>query len=89
MYAKLRSSFFCKANAYFRLTAVAVILVNREFSLLCVFFQINYKEMNGKADIVEAIKFDFKMATMVAILDIVMALSDIMTRCPKQIQQLV
>ena len=47
---------FVKAYSCYRITAVAVILVNRELSLLNVFFQSNYREMNGYAGIVEFIK---------------------------------
>ena len=39
--------FFMKAYTCYRLTAVAVILVNHEFSLLNVFFDSNSREMNG------------------------------------------
>ena len=42
--------FFVKAYICYTLTAVTVILVNREFSLLNVFFQSNFRE------IVESIK---------------------------------
>ena len=38
-----------KAYACYGLTAVAVIPVNHEFSLLVAFFQSDYREMNGKA----------------------------------------
>ena len=47
---------FVKAYTCYRLTAVAAILSNREFSLLNVFVQSNYREMNGYAGIVESIK---------------------------------
>ena len=39
---------FVKAYTCYRLTAVADMLVNREFSLLNVFFLSNYREVNGK-----------------------------------------
>ena len=46
-----------KAYTCSRLTAVAVMLVGREFSLLNVYFQRNYGEkMNGLAGIVGTIK---------------------------------
>ena len=38
---------FVKAYICYRLTSVAVILVNPEFSLLNVLFPSNYREMNG------------------------------------------
>ena len=44
---------FVKAYTCYRLNVVADILVNCEFSLLNVFFQSNYSELNGKAGIVE------------------------------------
>ena len=45
---------FVKAYTCYRLTTVAVILISRELSLLNVFFQTNYREMNGLAGIVES-----------------------------------
>ena len=45
-----------KAYTCYRLIAVADIVVNHEFSLFNVFFQSNYREMNGKAGIVGSIK---------------------------------
>ena len=45
-----------KACTCYRLTAVAVILVNSEFSLLNVFFLQSIREMNSKAGIVDSIK---------------------------------
>ena len=47
---------FVKVHSCYRITAVAAILVNLEFSLLNVFFQSNYREMNGHAGLVESIK---------------------------------
>ena len=43
----LKTTLFVKAFTCYRLTTVAVILVNREFSLLNVFFRCYYRELNG------------------------------------------
>ena len=43
----LTALFCAKTYTCYRPTADAVILVNREFSLLNVFFYSNYREMNG------------------------------------------
>ena len=45
-----------KAYTWYRRTAVAVIFVNHELSLLNVFFQSYNREINAKTGIVESIK---------------------------------
>ena len=47
----MRLTLFTKVYTCFRLTAVAVILLNHEFSLLNVFFQSNYGGIYGLAGI--------------------------------------
>ena len=47
---------FINAFTCYRRVAVAVLLGNREFSLLNVFFQSNYREINSCIYIVESIK---------------------------------
>ena len=41
-----------KACTRYRLSVIAVKLVNREFSLLFIFYHINHGEMNGQTGII-------------------------------------
>ena len=54
---------FVKACTRYRLSAVAVKLVNREFSLLFIFYEINYREMNGQTGIIMSIKLSNRCQT--------------------------
>ena len=47
MYTLSIDNTFVKAYTCYWFTAVAVILVNHEFSFIDVFFQSYYREMNG------------------------------------------
>ena len=54
---------FVKACTRYRLSAIAVKLINREFSLLFIFYQINYREMNGQTGIIMSIKLSNRCQT--------------------------